>query len=163
MLPVHTTAHLGLVARMHKYCKGIKIKDDIIWHHKRGKFLEKQHKYPHFLHIIRILLICPVSTAQAERQFSSIKHILGDWRLKLKTGTIKDLLRICTEGPEITGFCPESAVLRWWSSGRFSGRPIMQSRSIAETSDSELEYDSSQSECIQSSQCTLGHPAFQNI
>ena len=121
MLPVHTTAHLGLVARMHKYCigikskilfitrvlyrKGIKIKDDIIRHHKREKFLplwrkmlvETQYKYPNFLHIIRILLVCPVSTAQVECQFSSFRRILGDWHLKLKTGTIEDLLRICTE------------------------------------------------------------------
>ena len=74
--------------------------------------MEKQHKYPNFLHIIRIILVCPVSTAQVERQFSSIKRILGDWRLKFKTGTIEDLLRICTEGPEPAGFCPESAVLR---------------------------------------------------
>ena len=82
-----------------------------------------------------------------ERQFSSIKRILGDWRLKLKTGTIEDLIRICTEGPESAGFCPESAVLTWWSSGRFSRRPSIQARSTAgssptaETSDSELEYD----------------------
>ena len=56
------------------------------WHHKREKFLplwrkmlvEKQYKYPHFLHIIRILLACPVSTAQVGRQFSFIKRILGD-------------------------------------------------------------------------------------
>ena len=134
----------------------IKIKDDIIRHHRREQFLplwrkmltEKQHKYPNVLHIIRILLVCPVSTAQVERQFSSIKRILGDWRLKLKTSTIEDLLRICTEGPEPARFCPESAVLRWWSSGRFSRRPNMQSRSpTAETSDSELEYESSESEC----------------
>ena len=139
----------------------IKIKDDIIRHHKREKFIplwrkmlvEKQHKYPNFLHIIRILLVCPVSTTQVERQFSSVKRILGDWRLKLKTGTIEDLLRICTEGPEPAGFCPESAVLRWWSSGRFSRKPSIQARSTAgssptaETSDSELEYDSSESEC----------------
>ena len=143
------------------YHKGIKIKDDIIRHHKREKFLplwrkmlvEKQHKYPNFLHIIKIILVCPVSTAHVERQFSSIKRILGDWCLKLKTGIIDELFRICTEGPEPAGFCPESAVLRWWSCCRFSRRSSMQSKSIAgssptaETSDSVLEYDSSESEC----------------
>ena len=108
--------------------------------------MEKQHKYPNFLHIIRIILLCPVSTARVEHQFSCIKRIIGDWRLKLKTATIVDLFRICIEGPEPAAFCPESAVL----SGMFSRRPRMQSRSTAgssptaKTSDSESEYDSSE-------------------
>ena len=194
MLPVHTMAHLGLVARMHKYwkgikyktsfitcnlyCKGIQIKDDITRHHKREKFIpqwrkmlvEKQYKYPNFLHIIRILLVCHVSTAQVERQISSIERILGDWHLKFKTGTIEDL-RICTVGPEPAGFCPESAVLRWWSSDRFQegqtcnqgllhGQVLQQKHQILNWSMTAQNQNALTRLCIQSSQCILGHPAF---
>ena len=55
--------------------------------------------------------------AQVERQFSCIKRILGDWRLSLKTTTIEDLLRICSQGSEPEVFNPTPAVARWWSSG----------------------------------------------
>jgi hypothetical protein len=73
----------------------------------------KWHKYPIFLHIVKILLVCLVSTSQVERQFSAIKRMIGDWHLSLDTFTLECLLRITTEGPSIEEFDPEPAVRRW--------------------------------------------------
>lgn len=100
-----------------------KLKLDLASHHQNQPLQtvwqhvlrDKSDKYPNVLHIIRILLVCPVATAQVERQFSYIKRFLGDWRLSLKLATLEDLLRICTEGPAPEEFDPEPAVQRWWA------------------------------------------------
>ncbi|KAF3854159.1 hypothetical protein F7725_022214 [Dissostichus mawsoni] len=55
---------------------------------------EKESKYPNLLHLVRIVLVFPVSTSQVEHQFSTKKRMQGDWRLRLKTSTIEDLLLI---------------------------------------------------------------------
>ena len=43
---------------------------------------EMAHKYPNIMHLVQIVLVLPVATSQVERQFRTIKIILGDWRLK---------------------------------------------------------------------------------
>lgn len=102
----------------------IKIKDDIVKHHKHDKMIplwqkminDKNDKYPNFLHLAKITLVCPVSTSQVERQFSFIKRFLGDWRTRLNVSTIEDLLRIGTEGPKPECYSAQLAVNRWWGS-----------------------------------------------
>lgn len=104
----------------------IRVKLDISRHHRDIKEFQavwqmflldgvKKNKYCNFLHLVRIILVLPVSTAQVERQFSTIKRMLGDWRLKLHSETLDYLLRISTEGPSIEAFDPSRAVQRWWS------------------------------------------------
>ena len=83
----------------------------------------KKDRYPNVGHIIRIILILPVSTAHVERQFSCMKRIMGDWRLGLENPTIEHLLRISTEGPDAAEFNPSKAVERWRLSGKRSRRP----------------------------------------
>ncbi|KAI4803880.1 hypothetical protein KUCAC02_025527 [Chaenocephalus aceratus] len=81
----------------------LRAKHDIHQHHRREAFFvlwhrmltEKEAIYPNLL---RIVLVFPVSTAHVERQFSTIKRIQGDWRLRLKMKTIEDLLLIKSQG-----------------------------------------------------------------
>jgi len=69
----------------------LRVKLDIVQHHRREAFLvlwnrmlnEKENIYPNLLHLVRIVLVFHVSTAQVERQFSMIKRMQGDWRLRL--------------------------------------------------------------------------------
>ena len=106
MLPVHTMAHLGLVARMHKYCigiksktlfimcvlyhKDIKIKDDIIRHHKRKSFTHYGKKC-WWRNSINTQTFCILLELFWPARFLLhrwnvkffYKCILGDWRLKL--------------------------------------------------------------------------------
>lgn len=111
-----------------------KVKLDIVKHHKREKFLdlwqkmllEKDHLYQNLLHIVRIVLVMPVSTAQVERLFSCSKRIQGDWRLSLGNSTLEDLLLISTEGPDPDFFDVQPAVNRWWTSGLSSRRPYIE-------------------------------------
>lgn len=59
---------------------------------------DKVQRYRNVLHLVHIMLVVPVATAQVERQFSFIKRYLGDWRLSLSQDTIESLLRICIDG-----------------------------------------------------------------
>lgn len=70
--------------------------------------------YQNVLHLVEIMLVTPVATAQIERQFSFIKRFLGDWRLSLNMmNTIEALLRICLDGPTCEEFDPQSSIEKW--------------------------------------------------
>ena len=108
-----------------------RLKFEVTRHHKEEKFqalwkkilVEKQDRFPNVLHLVRILLVCPVASAHVERQFSYIKRALGDWRLNLGVSTLEDLLRISSEGPKPEDFQPERVVERWSRSSVRARRP----------------------------------------
>ncbi len=76
----------------------------------RKALSEKRHLYPNLCHLITIVMVTPVATAQVERQFSHLKRFLGDWRLGLTNETLECLLRIKTEGAEPVSFVSSKAV-----------------------------------------------------
>lgn len=111
----------------------LRLKYDINRFHKKESvqsmwekiLTQKAHKFPNVLHIIRILLVLPVATAQVERSFSYLKRFLGDWRHSLNCDTIEDLLRIAAEGPEPAMYDPKGAVNRWRAASVRSRRPTI--------------------------------------
>ena len=111
-----------------------KVKLDIMKHQKREKFLdlwlkmllEKDPLYQNLLHIVWIVLVMPVSTAQVECLFSCSKRIQGDWGLSLGNNTLKDLLLISTERPDPDFFDVQPAENRWWTSGPSSRQPYIK-------------------------------------
>ncbi len=96
----------------------VALKLDIYRHHMGEKFFPLWKKfltsqcqsYVNILHLVRIILVCPVATAQVERMFSFIKRILGDWRLSLHLDTVDTLLRIAVDGPPVEEFDPTSSI-----------------------------------------------------
>ena len=66
----------------------MKIKDDIIRHHKREMFLHYGEKcwWRNFLYIIRIILVCPVSTAQVERASNLVSALWGILHSRISKG-----------------------------------------------------------------------------
>ena len=109
----------------------LKLKLDLDRNHRGENFhtlwkrvlKEKTHKYPNIMHLVHIVLVLLVATSQVERQFSTIKRILGDWRLKLGPKTVETLLRICSEGPEHSKFDPKSSVALWHAKSVGMRRP----------------------------------------
>ena len=107
------------------------MKLDIVKNHRREKLLPlwqnmllaRDDRYKNILHLIRIILVLPVSSSQVERQFSTIKRFQGDWRLSLASNTVEDLLRICSGGPDPDSFLPAPAVTRWRASSLCQRRP----------------------------------------
>ena len=70
---------------------------------------------PSFSKLSSVALILPVSTADCERGFSTLKRIKTVPRNRLKTQTLDMLIRISSEGPEITKFNFDNAATVWGS------------------------------------------------
>lgn len=54
------------------------------------------------LHLVKIMLVLPVSSAQCERTISAINRIKSDVRSCLDPSTVERLVRLSSEGPTIT-------------------------------------------------------------
>ena len=82
-------------------------------------FLMKQpykSDYKDLLHLVQILLVMPISSAQCERVFSAQNRIKSDVRSSLHTQTLEDLIRISADGPALEDFEPESSAIKWTAS-----------------------------------------------
>ncbi|XP_067668254.1 zinc finger protein 862-like [Haliotis asinina] len=77
------------------------------------------------LHIVRIMLTLPISSAECERAFSAQKRIKSDVRSCLSVQRLSDLILISSEGPDLAEFNPEKSVNKWMSNGkrRIAGGP----------------------------------------
>lgn len=71
--------------------------------------LKQVNKKPNLYHLAHIIEILPPST-YVEWQFSTLKHILGDWRHRLSPEMLDILMIICSNGPEKADFKPEVAI-----------------------------------------------------
>ena len=73
-----------------------------IWGHANISFRWHSSLHPSFSKLSSVALILPVSTADCERDFSTLKRIKTAPRNRLKTQTLDMLIRIPSEKPEIT-------------------------------------------------------------
>ena len=69
--------------------------------------------YPQSSKLVSISLVIPVSTAECERCFSAMKRIKTDLRNHLLTSTLRNLMRISTEGPLLQDYDFDQAVDIW--------------------------------------------------
>ena len=82
-------------------------------------------KWPNIMLVSELLLSLPFSTAKVERFFSTLKIIKNERRTNLSCSTLNDLLEVNTEGPTLTNFSADAAVVLWWSDCS-SGRRVNQ-------------------------------------
>ena len=75
------------------------------------------------LHLVKIMLVLPISSAVCERGFSSVNRIKSDVRSSLHTETVEDLIRISVEGPQLEDYDARQDVKQWFSQGKRSRRP----------------------------------------
>ncbi|KAJ8376204.1 hypothetical protein SKAU_G00067840 [Synaphobranchus kaupii] len=83
--------------------------------------------FKNILHLVRIMLVLPVSSAQCERGFSTQKRIKSDIRSALNPKTVEDLIRISVEGPPLETFDASVSVKRWMEEGQRARRPNFKS------------------------------------
>ena len=79
------------------------------------------------LHLVDILLVLPISSAQCERGFSAQKRLKSSLRSCLHVSTTEDLIRITTEGPSLELFDPTKCAENCLSAGKRSRRPNYKS------------------------------------
>ena len=79
------------------------------------------------LHLVKILLVLPISAAGCERMVSSQNRIKSSVRASLKTSSLEGLIRISAQGPSLEEFDPLPSVNRWfargWNKGERQRRP----------------------------------------
>ena len=69
--------------------------------------------YPALSKLFSIALVLPVSTADCERGFSTMKRIKTVPRNRLSTATLDHLISISAEGPALDEFDFDQAVVKW--------------------------------------------------
>ena len=69
--------------------------------------------FPLVAKLLTHALVLPVSTADCERCFSTMKRVKTDLRNRMSTQTLDKLLRIRIEGPTISEFNFNEAVQEW--------------------------------------------------
>jgi hypothetical protein len=72
---------------------------------------------PNLLLLIQLLLVLPVSSAEAERAFSCMNRIHDDERASLGQDTVDDLMMISLNGPPLKDFDFHTAVMTWYCKG----------------------------------------------
>ena len=78
---------------------------------------------PDILSLVDLILTLPASTADCERGFSQMKLVKSDWRSRLSTTTLCDLLVVQLSSPSIEDFDPNPAVQLWHQDSIRSRRP----------------------------------------
>lgn len=71
-----------------------------------------------FLHLVRIMLVIPVSSAQCERTISAVNRIKSDVRSSLHPTTVESLIRISSEADSVKDCDPVPFIERWFSKPR---------------------------------------------
>ena len=88
---------------------------------------DERESYPNICHLIQILLVLPISTASVERGFSNMKRIKTDARSCLHVDTLSDLMRISIDGPELSKFQADAAMILWKTDSGTERRPSYKS------------------------------------
>lgn len=89
-------------------------------------FAEYSERFPNILMLVEIMLVLPLATACCERGFSTLKRIKSDWRSRLETETLDNLMRISIDGPDLESYNAARALQHWWDKGERQRRPNFQ-------------------------------------
>ena len=79
--------------------------------------------YPNFAVLSRICLTLPISTADCERAFSTMRRIKSRLRSQMNNDTLNDCMKISIDGPALQEFDFDSAVKNW---SKLKNRRIFQ-------------------------------------
>lgn len=65
---------------------------------------------PGIMNLLDLIQVIPVATADCERGFNVMKSVKSDWRSRLNSDTLSDLLLVQLISPDITDYNP---ILQW--------------------------------------------------
>ena len=88
-----------------------------------------KEEYANFLALMDLLLTLPSTSVVCERGFSQMKHIKTDWRNRLGSATLCDLLRIIMHAPDLDNFDPIDAIHLWYQGASKKRQPMHQRHS----------------------------------
>ena len=83
-----------------------------------GKLLrDRPARFKNILVLVDLMLTLSPSTAECERQFSSMNRIKTALRNRLSNDSLQALMKINCDGPSDNDFDPEEAINKWLTSG----------------------------------------------
>lgn len=88
--------------------------------------------------LLKIVITLPVSSAEAERGFSIMKHIKYDRRNRLSPSHLNDMMRIRINGPPINEWNPKKYVTNWLKQHKKTDTSVQPSRTIIVTKSSNI-------------------------
>ncbi|CAK6978282.1 zinc finger protein 862-like isoform X2 [Scomber scombrus] len=86
-----------------------------------NRFLK--HQCPDILSLVDLVLALPASTADCERGFNQMKLVKSDWRSRLTTSSLCDLMVVQLLSPSIEDFDQNPAVQLWHQASIRARRP----------------------------------------
>ncbi|KAI8503608.1 hypothetical protein Bbelb_185790 [Branchiostoma belcheri] len=84
--------------------------------------------YKNILHLVSIMLVLPISSAQCERGFSAQRRTTDSTRASLAVSRVEDLIRISADGPPLEEYDALPAVRKFLTSGTRARRPDFRRR-----------------------------------
>ena len=98
---------------------------------------EEHLELSNVLALLQIVLSIPVQTSTLECGFSLMKQIKTDWRNRLSSQTLSQLMMIKLDGPDLNHFNAEPAIMKWWRAGPRSRQLHIQEGPEGDSYDSE--------------------------
>lgn len=96
----------------------------INWPGRQYIIIQYKERHKNFLALADIILSLPTSSADAERGFSEMKMVKIDWRCRLRTEALNDLMHIKFNTQDVAQFNPLSSIHLWNSSAVRQRRPF---------------------------------------
>jgi len=88
-----------------------------------SSFTGRREDFQNVLTVIDFILTLPSHSADCERGFSLMKRVKNDWRNRLRSDTLTDLMTVVLHSQDIEEFDPMPAVKHWLTSGSRQRRP----------------------------------------
>ncbi len=102
------------------------------------KTLQSKIAAAKFLSLVDLILTVPASTADCERGFNQMKLVKSDWRSRLTSRSLCDLLTVQLSSPSIENYDPTPAIQLWHQASIRPRRPeFMEGKKNAQESTSE--------------------------
>ena len=78
------------------------------------------HHIRHLMPLVQIMMTLSMSTAIVERGFSHMNIVKNSTRTLLNNNTLNDLMELKINGPTLTNFTPDKAIIHWMNKGKGS-------------------------------------------
>ena len=88
--------------------------------------IQNEDRFKNIILVLMIVLLIPIHTSEVERGFSLMNRVKQDWRARLTTPHLNELMCIPLLGPACNEFEPMEAIRLWWQGGRRARRPQFQ-------------------------------------
>ncbi|XP_038066737.1 zinc finger protein 862-like [Patiria miniata] len=103
----------------------------------------ESQRFANILTLVKIMLVLPIHSAEAERGFSLMGRVKNDWRSRLHPETTSNLMALKLANTTVESFDPMPSINRWWTDTKRTRRFTQQygTRASADIESNEEQMD----------------------